>query len=347
MQTHAAVLTALRAPLVIEPLHVPTLKRGQVLVEMAFSGLCHTQLHEIMGNRGEDKFLPHCLGHEGSGIVREIGADVKRVRVGDAVLLSWIKTDGIDGGGCVYQSTRLGNVNAGPIATFNQHAVTSENRLTVLPPNFPLRDAALFGCALPTGVGVVHNTLQAKSGQTIVVLGCGGIGLCVVLGAVMAGCSRIIAVDKLPSKTAVARQLGATDTYVGDGRDDLLALKEMLGGPADLAVDCTGRPEVMRLALALVKQQGGKAAIIGNAPHGETLVLDPREFNQGKHLLGSWGGDNVPARDFPRYFAYHQNRGFALAPLLEKLYPLSAVNQAVNDLANGSAVRPIIDCQTA
>src|SRR5262245_47512663 len=157
MKTTAAILVELGRPLELADIDIPPLKPGQVLVEVAYSGVCHTQVGEVRGHRGADRFLPHCLGHEGSGIVREVGAGVTKVKPGDQAILSWIKGSGADVPGTVY---RWGDrqVNAGGITTFSTYSVLSENRLTVLPPGLSLRQAALVGCAVPTGAGVVFNT---------------------------------------------------------------------------------------------------------------------------------------------------------------------------------------------
>ncbi len=181
MKTKAAILVETGQDLVIEDLEIPVLKAGQVLVEMAYSGVCHTQLLESRGDRGEDRFLPHCLGHEGSGIVREITGCVSRVKVGDRVILSWIKGLGADIGGTVY---RWGGreVNAGAVTTFSDWSVVSENRLTVLRTDIGMDQAAMLGCALPTGLGAVVNAAKAKAGESLVVFGCGGVGLCAVGG---------------------------------------------------------------------------------------------------------------------------------------------------------------------
>src|SRR5260370_15205587 len=187
MKTAAAILVETGKPLVIDDLEIPRLRPGQVLVEVLYSGVCHTQLLECRGHRGEDRFLPHCLGHEGSGIVGEVGPGVTTVEVGEHAILSWIKGSGADVPGTVYD---WGNrkVNAGAITTFSRWSVLSENRLTAIPDTFPTKEAALLGCAIPTGMGSVLSTGQARPGQSAVVFGTGGVGLGAVRGVLIAGC---------------------------------------------------------------------------------------------------------------------------------------------------------------
>lgn len=345
MKTETAVLRDTTQPLSIEELDVPQLKPGQVLVKISYSGVCHTQLSECRGRRGPDAFLPHCLGHEGSGIVVDVGPSVTKVKNGQRVLLSWMKGSGADVPGTIYGSA-LGNVNSGAITTFGRFSVISENRLTVLPDTISLKDAALLGCAVPTGIGAVMNTAQAQSGQSVVVFGAGGIGLCAVVGAAIAGCDPIVAVDVNPVKLTAATQVGATHTINAGDPDFVTNLKQITKSGFDVAVEATGRKEPMELALQVVRNQGGRAVILGNAVFGEKISIDPREFNAGKQLRGSWGGDNNPDRDFPKYFDYLQAGKLQLAPFQASVYSLSQVNQALDDLESGKVVRPLLDMET-
>ena len=342
MKTTAAVLVQLGQPLELVELQIPPLKPGQVLVEVAFSGVCHTQVLEARGYRGADRFLPHCLGHEGSGIVREIGEGVTRVAPGDEVILSWIKGEGLDVPGTVYDWNGQ-PVNAGGITTFSRHAVIAENRLTRIVSGVSLREAALIGCAVATGAGAVFNAAHAQPGSSLAVFGIGGVGLCAVAAAALSGCDPIIAVDLKREKLALAQQMGATDLIVAGETDAVAALLARCPGGVDYAIEATGRPPVMVQALSSVRMQGGAAVIVGNAHFDERLEIDPRQLNQGKKLLGTWGGDSVPARDYPRYCELIASGRLQLQPLLSPPYPLSAINQALGDLEAALVVRPIID----
>ena len=347
MKTRSAVLVQLTSSLQVVDLVVPALKPGQVLVEVAYAGICHTQVLEARGYRGEDRFLPHCLGHEGTGIVREVGSGVTKVKPGDHVILSWIKGSGMDVPGTVYDWNGR-NVNAGGITTFSEFTVASENRLTLLPDGVPLRLAALLGCAVPTGVGAVVNTAGARNGQSLAVFGCGGVGLCAVAGAAAAGCDPVIAIDIRPDKLAIARQLGATHTIDASTCDLFDALKEVLPKGLDIAIEASGQPRVMAQALSAVRPRGGIAVVIGNARHGQRVEIDPQQLNQGKRLLGTWGGDSEPDRDYPRFAQWLATGRLNLAPLVpqtdgSRRYTLDDVNIALNDLESGRAIRPIMD----
>jgi S-(hydroxymethyl)glutathione dehydrogenase/alcohol dehydrogenase len=342
MKTTAAILVELGKPLVLEELEIPALKPGQVLVEIAYSGVCHTQVLEVRGYRGNDPYIPHCLGHEGSGVVHDIGPGVTKVKPGDRVILSWIKGSGINVPGTTYQwGDQI--VNAGGITTFGRYSVISENRLTPLPQSFPMRDAALLGCAVPTGVGAIFNTAQARPGQSIAIFGSGGVGLCAVAAAAVSGCIPIIAVDILPARLELARQMGATHTVHAGDEDPVEAIKRTCPGGVDIAIEASGRPQVMTQALLSVRSQGGAAVIVGNARHGEHIELNPQQFNQGKRLLGTWGGDSVPDRDYPRYCHLMSAGKFNFDVLMPQTYRLSDINAALDDLEAGKVARPIID----
>ncbi len=209
MKIKAAILTQLKAPLEIWELEMPPLKSGQVLVKMAYSGLCHSQINEIEGFKGEDPYLPHMLGHEGSGLVERIGPDVTKVKLGERVVLTWLRGGGAEVPSTRYNATR-GNVNSGAISTFANYAIISENRVVPIPSTMPLREAALLGCALPTGAGVVFHEMGIKKGNSFALFGAGGVGLSALLAAKMAEANPIIAVDVQEHKLEKAKQLGAT-----------------------------------------------------------------------------------------------------------------------------------------
>ena len=342
MKTTAAVLVETGKPLILAELDIPALMPGQVLMEIAFSGVCHTQVLECRGYRGEDQHLPHCLGHEGSGTVYEVGPGVTKVKQDDEVILSWIKGSGSDVAGTVYPWGSR-SVNAGGITTFSRYSVVSENRLTVLPKDIGMREAVMLGCAVPTGVGAVLNTAQPRPGQSMAVFGTGGVGLCVVAGAALAGCTPVIAVDIRQDKLDLARRMGATYCVNATGADPVEEVGRICPGGVDFAIEATGRPEAMLQALRSVRGQGGSAVVVGNARHGERVELDPRELNMGKRLLGTWGGDSWPDRDYPRYCRLLSSGELNLEPMISKTYSLSHINDAVDDLEAGRAVRPLVD----
>lgn len=342
MKTQAALLVRTGEPLVIATIETPPLKPGQVLVEIAYSGACGTQLMEVAGDKGEDKWVPHCLGHEGTGTVIEVGGAVSKVRAGDKVVLSWIKGTGIEAGGAVYDWDGR-KVNAGGVTTFQRHAVVSENRITLLPGRLPMDLAVLLGCAAPTGMGAVYNVLNVRAGDSVAVFGTGGIGLNAIMAAATAGASPVIGIDLKPSRRALATAFGAThaiDPAEGDLGQQIMAIAPQ---GVDLAVEATGVPELMRAAVSVTRAQGGKAVVIGNARHDAMLTISPSVFNQGKSLLGTWGGDSVPDRDIARYARLIGESRFPVRQLLSEPYGLEQINEALADMRAGRIGRPLID----
>ena len=342
MKTEAALLVQTGAPLVLAELEIPALRPGQVLVEIGFSGACGTQVMEWRGDKGEDKWLPHCLGHEGTGVVLEAGGAVTKVKPGDKVVLSWIKGSGVEAGGAVYQWDGR-KVNAGGVTTFQRHAVVSENRLTLLPANLAMDVAVLLGCAAPTGMGAVYNVLKAQPGDAVAVFGTGGIGLNAVMAAALVGAMPVIGIDPNPTRRALAKIYGATHVIDPSEADVLDEIRKIVPQGVDLAVEASGVPDAMAQAVNATRPQGGRAVVIGNARHGAALTLDPAVFNQGKSLLGTWGGDSVPDRDYGRFARLLGSGRFPVRNLLSKPYALEQADQALQDLAAGTIGRPLID----
>jgi S-(hydroxymethyl)glutathione dehydrogenase / alcohol dehydrogenase len=342
MKTTAALLVQTGAPLVLAEIDIPALKPGQVLVEIAYSGACGTQVIEWRGDKGEDKWVPHCLGHEGTGTVLETGSAVTKVKAGDKVVLSWIRGSGIEAGGAVYAWGEK-KVNAGGVTTFQRHAVVSENRLTLLPAELPMDIAVLLGCAAPTGMGAVYNVLRAQPGDAVAVFGTGGVGLHAVMAAALVGAMPVIAIDPNPTRRALAPLYGATHVIDPVATDVLAEIKKIVPQGVDVAVESSGVPAAMEMAVNAARQQGGRAVVIGNAREGAMLSLNPSVFNQGKSLMGTWGGDSVPDRDYGRYARLLGAGRFPVRNLLSKPYTLEQADQALQDLASGKIGRPLID----
>jgi S-(hydroxymethyl)glutathione dehydrogenase / alcohol dehydrogenase len=343
MKTTAAILVETAKPLELWDIEMPRLRSGQVLVEVVFSGACRTQVMEAWGMKGEDKWLPHCLGHEGVARVLETGADVTRVGPGDLVVMSWLKAQGIEAGGVKY--TCKGQVvNAGAVTSFQKMAICSENRLTPLPDGVPPDHAIMLGCALPTGYGCVVNTGRGKAGESIAVFGAGGIGQSAIMTAFALGLDPVIAIDVADDKLQMAKAFGAKVLLNPKSGDVLAAIKSATNGKGvDLAVEATGQPGIMAMAFESVRAQGGRAVIAGNAKAGEELRISPGLLNQGKSLLGTWGGDSVPDRDFPKIAALMAAKKIDVAPLLTRRYGLADINAALGDLKDGRVGRPVID----
>lgn len=344
MKTTAAVLTEINRPLKIEELTIPSLKKGQVLVDVAYSGICHSQLNEIHGLKGEDKFLPHTLGHEGSGIVLEIGPDVTKVKSGDHVVLTWIKGSGHDVPSAQYSRRDGSIVNSGAISTFMTHAVISENRLVPISKEMPFKEAALLGCAIPTGAGIVLNTAHVQPGQSVAVFGCGGIGLSAILAAKMAGAGVIIAVDIREQKLSQAKEIGASHVIDASRQVVLEEIQTITGKQGvDFAIEAAGQKMTMEAALQSVKDKGGLCILAGNLPTGQNISIDPFDLIKGKRIIGTWGGETDPDRDIDNYVKYFLSGKLNLDIFTSEITNLNNINKALEAFVGGYVNRILIE----
>ena len=340
--TQAAVLVETGKPLVIMDLGLPALAPGQVLVEIAFSGICHSQLNEVSGRKGPDRFLPHVLGHEGSGRVLATGDGVRKVSPGDEVVLTWLKGEGADVPSTRYVSAG-GPVNSGAIATFMRHTVTCESRVVRKPASLTMREAALFGCAVPTGGGVAAKSGFDLRGKSVAVFGAGGVGSAAVAMAAALGANPLIAIDVVPSKLDVARRLGATHCFDGRSENVLQQVREMTGGAGvDLAIEAAGLSSVMEMAFAATKFGGGLCILAGNVGLGEKISIDPYDLIRGRHIRGTWGGESNPDVDIPAFARIAQTEKIDLGAMISQEYPLAAVNDALEDLRAGKVMRAFL-----
>lgn len=336
MKTRAAILSQINQPLQIDELIMPELKKGQVLVKIAYSGVCHSQLNEIRGLKGEDKFLPHTLGHEGSGIVMEVGPEVQKVKAGDYVVLTWIKGKGMDVPATQYHRHDGSVVNSGAISTFMEYAIISENRLVPIPKEMPLKEAALLGCAIPTGAGIILNTLRVQHGNSIVIFGVGGIGLSAVLAASLMNVMPIIAVDVFDYKLDFARDVGATHLINASQEDPLATILKITGGRGvDYAIEAAGRREAMESAFRAVRDNGGLCVLAGNLSQGERISVDPFDLIKGKQIIGTWGGETDPDRDIPKYIRLYQAGKLRLDELVTDNFTLDEISNAIDMMRKG------------
>jgi S-(hydroxymethyl)glutathione dehydrogenase/alcohol dehydrogenase len=340
----AAILVAQREPLVVDQVELPeALGHGQVLVRLAWSGICGSQLGEIAGAKGPDAWLPHLLGHEGSGRVVEVGPGVKLVRPGDQVVLHWMKGRGLEAEPPRYR-WRGRPLNAGWVTTFNEWAVVSENRVTPVPAGLDGRQAALLGCAVTTGLGAITNDARVRPGESVVILGAGGVGLNMVQGAALCSAWPIVAVDLHQNRLALARALGATHALDGRGGDLEAGLRAVLGrGGADVVVDNTGQPELIELAYRLTKPQG-RVVLVGVPHPGQSARLHTLALHFGKVLTGSHGGQTEPSEDIPRYLGLVEAGRLRLEPLISQELPLARINEALEGMRSGAlAGRCLLD----
>lgn len=341
MKTLAAILVEQRRPLEIAELEIPALRHGQVLVEIAATRICGSQIGEIQGAKGPDKYLPHLLGHEAGGIVRETGPEVRHVKVGDRVVIHWRPGRGIEAGGSTYLRADGSEVNAGNITTFQQFSVVSENRLTPVPADLDFEICALLADTLTTGFGVITHDAKVRIGESVVIVGCGGIGLGAVLGAHLAGAYPVIAVDIHDHKLAKARAYGATHVINSSSSDFRTAVQTLLGGTADVVIDGTGLPAVIEQAFALTAPTG-RCVIFGVMAQDQKISLNTLPLHFGKVLTGSHGGGSQPAEDIPRLVRMLRAGRFNPAGFVTHRLPLTDINDAIARMRSGEVIHAMI-----
>jgi S-(hydroxymethyl)glutathione dehydrogenase/alcohol dehydrogenase len=340
MKTLAAILVELKKDLVIDEIEIPALQAGQVLVKIVTTRICGSQLGEIDGAKGEDKFLPHLLGHEAAGTVLEIGPAVTQVKAGDTVACHWRPGRGIALPPPKY-SWNGKTVNAGHITTFQQHAIIAENRLTVVPPGTDPEVSCLLADTITTGFGTINNNAQVKIGESVVIVGVGGIGLGTVLGAKLAGAHPIIAVDRFDHKLTNALAVGATHAINVANEDLTEAAQKILGGKADVVIDGTGRPDVLEKLFALVKPEG-RCVGVGVMPHDQKISINTLALHMGKVLTGSHGGESQPAVEIPRYLRMITDGRIDLSRFVTHRCSLKEVNKGIAQMRSGESIHTII-----
>jgi NDMA-dependent alcohol dehydrogenase len=359
-EIRAAVLYEFGQPLVVEELELDPPKAGEVLVRMAASGVCHSDLHVAQGIH--PTALPVVLGHEGAGVVEEVGPGVVGLGAGDHVLLTWLPYCGhcrqcvrgrpnicentawydatLEDGTCRFHrhGEPVHNYNT---SSFAERSVVPARTAVKVEPSLPLSELAVMGCAVMTGVGAAINTARVRPGDTVAVVGCGGVGLNVVQGARIAGAAMIVAVDVVAAKLELARELGATAVVDASRCDPVEAVRELAGGGVDHAFEALGRPETIETAVALTGR-GGQAVLIGMASPEVRVGLDALTTTlEERSVRGSWYGSCVPLRDIPLLIELYRDGRLRLEPLITTC-GLDDVNDAFERMQAGETARSVI-----
>ena len=339
----AAVLFKLNSPLEIIDLLIQEPEEGQILVKMSYSGICHTQLLEIAGKNASGPMNPNLLGHEGSGIVEKVGKNVSKVKKGDKVILSWIKGSGAN----ILPKTYLHDdkkINVGFVTTFNEYCVASENRVTKMPDGMPMKEGALIGCAVATGLGAVINNAKAVPDKTVLIIGVGGIGISMVNGAKLSGSKHIIAVDISDEKLEFSKKFGATHTINSKNYDVESEIKKIAPNGVDYAFDTVGRKETMELAYNIVNKFSGKAVLCGVPnPLGLKIEIDPFPLYYGRQLAGTGGGESKPDTDFEKYCMLFMDKKIKLSEMITHTFSLKDINKGIELMKDGKCCRVLID----
>ena len=372
MKALAAVLENMGAPppyaqsrpLVVTEVELAPPGPGEVLVKVAAAGLCHSDLSVIDGNRPRP--TPMALGHEAAGVVLEVGAGVTRFAAGDHVVMVFVPSCGhcafcargrpalcepgaaANAGGALLSGARRISRRGSPIhhhlgvSAFADHAVVSQQSLVKIDPQFDLTRAALFGCAVLTGVGAVVNTARVAPGASVAVVGLGGVGMCALLGAQLAGARQIIAVDLADAKLAFAKELGATHCVNAGGPRALEEIRDLSGGGVDYAFEMAGSVPALELAYFITARGG--TTVTSGLPNPERKLSIPAVslVAEERTLKGSYIGACVPSVDLPHYLSLHQQGKLPVERLLTHTLALDDINAGFDRLAAGQAIRQVI-----
>ena len=335
----AALLQKINQAPTIHEVETTELKYGQVLVRNIVSGLCGAQIQEMRGYKGNEKFLPHMMGHEGCGIVEEVGEAVSTVKKGDKVVLHWRKGSGVESPfpQYIYEGK---TISSGKVTTISEYSIVSENRLTVVPDDSDPYMCALLGCVMTTALGVINNDAKVKFGESVLILGCGGVGINLIQGAVLASACPITVVDVNDKKKNLALAVGAT-TFVGksDGGIDTLA-----GQNFDVIIDTTGNPKVIEKT-ALLLGDNGRYIFVGQPPpESEVRLLSPAKMwtPNGRTFKVSQGGNTNPDLDIPRYMKMHKAGILTIDKIITHKFSLDQTGEAFYVMLNGQAGRVMI-----
>ena len=325
-----------------ETIELPNeLSFGQILVKVEYSGICGSQIGEIEGVKGPDNYLPHLLGHEGCATVLETGPGVSNIKKDDLVVLHWMEGRGIQSQPPIYKWEGK-NLTAGWVTTFNSHAVVSENRCTVIPANTNKELAALFGCAITTGFGVIENNVNLQFGQSLVVFGSGGIGLNIIQAASLRNAFPIIAVDIFDNRLELASDMGA-DFLINakkvNAKEEIL--KILNNRELDVFIDNTGNPKIIELGYEVTKPTG-KVALVGVPMKDQNINIFSLPLHFGKTIFGSHGGESNPNEDIARYLNLIQAKNLQIDKLITGRFKLEEINKAIEFIKSGQSAGRIM-----
>ena len=330
----AAVLEKLNYPLAIREVFPTQLLPGQVYVKVLASGLCGAQLHEIRGHRGNEKFLPHLMGHEGCGIVKEVGPGVTTVKEGDKVVMHWRPGSGIES---EFPKYHLGEkiISSGKCTTLSEFSIVSENRLTKVPHDTPTVLAAMLGCSLTSAMGIIDNECNLKFGESVAIIGCGGVGLNLIQAAKMKNAYPVYGVDINDKMFDLTHQIGV-DIFTCD--------LEFIPHKVDVILDTTGVPEVISKAFDKLAPSGRLIMVGQPAPGTDLNIFNPLSMfdGQGKSIRASQGGGTKPDEDIPRYIKLANREMLDYNTLHTDTFALDNINDAFDLLKTGNAGRIII-----
>jgi Zn-dependent alcohol dehydrogenase len=355
----AAVCYAFGQPLVVEEVDIDPPQAGEIKVRLTATAICHSDVHLIRGEWGGD--LPVVAGHEAAGVVEAIGPHVTLAQPGDAVVVSLLRSCGrceacaigrphlCEGQFALRTESRLRNKRGEALqhgtrtAAFAEYAIVDQSQVVQVPSDMPLDRAALLACGVITGLGAVVNTARVRPGQSVAVIGVGGVGLNAIQGAALCGAHPIVAIDRLDTKLAAGRAFGATHTINAAEQDAVAELKKLVGRRGvDYAFVTVGHPSAVAQALGMIRQHG-TVVIVGIPPEGTTVALPIGSLvlNE-RRVIGSFMGSTRLRIDIPRLVELYRHGRLKLDELITGRYPLEQINEAITIMESGEVLRNVI-----
>jgi S-(hydroxymethyl)glutathione dehydrogenase/alcohol dehydrogenase len=321
----------------IKDINLPNqLPENKILVKIFYSGICRSQIMEINGNRGKDKFLPHLMGHEATGQILECGKKIKDFKKGDKVLLTWICSRNSKSKGVKFNFDNI-KINGGPIYTFADKAVIAADRCIKVKKNFPIKEGVLFGCAVQTGMGMVLNESKVRKNDNVLLVGMGGVGFFVYAALKYIKIKNIHILENNKNKLNIIKNFQKNNVFKSI---DQIKNKNIL---FDYCFDTSGSVVIIENCLKFLKNNG-KLIFASHPKTGSVIRVDPFDLIKGKKILGSWGGASKPVRDVFKYLNILRKLNF-LKHLNTKVYKLINFKNAIRDMKKGKILRPIIDCK--
>jgi Zn-dependent alcohol dehydrogenase len=342
----AAVLEEINAPLTVTEVELGELTFGQVLVKVLVSGICGAQLQEIAGDKGNAKYTPHLLGHEGCGIVEDVGMGVTKVKKGDKVVMHWRKGDGIESDFPSY-AFKGKVMRSGKVTTFSEYSIVSENRITPVPIDVPNDFCALLGCGFSTALSAVANEAQVKPGESVMIVGLGGLGTCFMKAAHFYRANPLIGVDVFDNKKDMVKALhgdlfiNAATENIGEALQRELGIKEV-----DVVIETSGNARSIANTIPLVGNDG-RFIMVGHVKQGQSVEITMADHlfggTEGKTIKATQGGRFLPSRDIPRFVKLFQAGLLDIDNLVTHHIKLDDINNAIDMMRGGKANRIIIE----
>jgi S-(hydroxymethyl)glutathione dehydrogenase/alcohol dehydrogenase len=338
-----AILNKTKSPLVIKNLRIPELKKNQLLVEIKYSYVCGSQLNEIFGLKGKDKHLPHTLGHEGSGIIRSIGKNIKDIKTGDRVVLSWITNKKNNSSNPYYLDNKNKIINSGLVSTFSKFAIVSSNRVyKINNNNVPLDIAALLGCASPTGFGIVLKHITNFDKKYFVgIYGAGGVGLMSLIALNFLGIKNIYVIDKNKKNLRIAKDFGCKYAVTNEQFINKVIGKKININQIKYNLEMSGNKKMMAQAINILSTSG-TVILAGNIKKGEFVDLNPYDLIFGKKIFGFSANNISLNKNLKLYLKILQKINYKKLRKIFKVYKLNHINKAISDFKSGKVIRPLI-----